>query len=195
MTTVRMDLPTLVQHQQELGRAFKPALNRALISAGKRCLPVLVRSTREAPPANPNGVGQGGAFNTGAYARAWKSTVIPNGVRLFNDSPYAAVIEKGRRAGSRMPPLEAIERWVLRRLRTKAGTYKRGKRAGQEKLRKFGADEDLMKAVALQIARAIARRGLRPRLVMGRVMNQLVQTFTNEIENTLDAALNALGGQ
>jgi hypothetical protein len=61
-------------------------------------------------------------LNTGYYARAWKTEKVVDGaspidgyVRLYNQAPYAGVIEYGRRAGS-MPPSSALVPWVRRKL-------------------------------------------------------------------------------
>jgi hypothetical protein len=61
-------------------------------------------------------------LNTGYYARAWKtekvmesSSALDGYIRVFNQAPYAGVIEYGRRAGV-MPPSGALVPWVRRKL-------------------------------------------------------------------------------
>lgn len=87
-------------------------------------------------------------FNTGFYARAWKTEVGQRGnefyVHVFNQAPYAGVIEYGRRAGVR-PPSSALIPWVRRKLRVPA------KRAA---------------GVAFVVARAIGRRTIAGRHIL-----------------------------
>lgn len=126
-------------------KGFRAAAEAGIRRGAMRALPILQRSGDTAPPASPDG--RVGAFNTGAYRRAWKAAGISGGARIFNAKPYAPVIEKGRKRGSRFPPLAAVERWAYLRL----------------KLSKEEAH-----AAAFPIARAIARRGLKGRKVMKR---------------------------
>jgi len=49
---------------------------------------------------------------TGQFKRAWKVVKFPGGAATANTSPYAAAVEAGRGPG-RMPPVEAIEKWIL----------------------------------------------------------------------------------
>jgi hypothetical protein len=53
--------------------------------------------------------------DTGRFRNAWKASPLKNGAMLSNDTPYAAVIEAGRRPGARMPPLGPIEAWARRK--------------------------------------------------------------------------------
>lgn len=49
---------------------------------------------------------------TGQFKRQWKVVKFPGGAATANTSPYAPMVEAGRGAG-RMPPVEAIEKWIL----------------------------------------------------------------------------------
>lgn len=49
---------------------------------------------------------------TGQFKRQWKVVKFPGGAATANTSPYAAMVEAGRGAG-RMPPVKAIEAWIL----------------------------------------------------------------------------------
>ena len=82
--------------------------------------------------------------NTGALRAAW-STQITRGSRVIrgevvNPKVYAIVMEKGRRAGARMPPVDAIRYWVTRKMGVT------GKEADQ---------------LAYVIARSISRKGIK----------------------------------
>jgi len=82
-----------------------------------------------------------------------------NSVTLYNTTKHAPFVEGGRRAGARMPPREAILPWVLRK--------------------------GLPASAAWPIARAIARRGIKPR----RVITQ--PTFQRRARSILAKHVNA----
>lgn len=157
-----------------LGPGLVAAAVRGVRRGGFRAVSMLQQFTGQAPPANPSGVGQGGAVNTGAYKRAWKMEPLPDGARVHNASPYAGVVEYGRRPG-RFPPLLEVERWARRRL---------------------GLSPKEARRAAFPIARAIASRGLLPRLVLTGPQNAaaLSKAFDEEIAKELDAALAKLLG-
>jgi hypothetical protein len=91
--------------------------------------------------------------NTGALANAF-STKVSRGSRaikgeIVNPLVYALVMEKGRRAGARQPPTDAIQFWVTRKLGI------RGKAAEQ---------------LAFVIARSIGRKGIKGRHMLEKSM-------------------------
>jgi hypothetical protein len=49
---------------------------------------------------------------SGSYLRAFGSRNIPKGAEVYNETPYAGYIERGRRPGARTPPPDAILRWM-----------------------------------------------------------------------------------
>lgn len=63
--------------------------------------------------------------NTGFFSRGWKTdkvvetSPLDSYVRVYNSTPYAGVLEFGRRAGV-MPPPAALVPWVRRKLRVDA---------------------------------------------------------------------------
>lgn len=145
ITCAIADLPKIFQ---KLGERTRPALLRGAKSAAAQMLPLMVRATDNAPPASPRG--SKGAVNTAAYRQRWKTlaTTGPGGslgVLVSNDSPYAGVIEYGRRPGARRPPVEPIARWAQRKL---------------------GLPYKNARSMAFVIARRIGQRGLLPRRVL-----------------------------
>ena len=166
MTVITLRLSELAPWYQKMGPAMNAAVKRGLIRGGMRAVQQLQMATGRAPPANPNGIGTGGAVNTGFYKRAWKMEKLSNGVRVYNAAPYAGIIENGRRPG-RFPPLKVIEKWAQRRLGLSA---KEAKRA------------------AFPIAKAIAKRGLLARKVLERDEPSITQHFFEEIEIELSKA-------
>ncbi len=125
--------------QLELMRAalknneVQKAAKRGLLSAALRGEALVSRLTAKA-----------GKVDTGRFRASWKAAATRDGAQLTNSAPYAAVIEGGRRAGARMPPLGPIEAWANRK----------------------GIDID-----PLMIARAIASRGIPGAFILAQAMS------------------------
>lgn len=151
--------------QRRLGKAFMPAALRGIQAGGLRCIPLLHQSTETAPPASPNG--GTGAVDTRDYLRRWRTSPLPNGVEVFNDSPQAGVIESGRRPGARLPPSEILRPWARRKL---------------------GLSAEQAKGAAFAIARAIGARGLRARRVMARALPAMRKAVLAEVKLALQKA-------
>lgn len=122
-----------------IGRALqKRALERGTKAFLLRAKPMIVKATDAA-----------GAVDTANYRRRWKTSMAQRNGRpaavISNDAPYAGVIEYGRRAGAKAPPRDVLVPWVRRKL---------------------GVPTKEAKSVAFLIARAIKRRGLKPRHVL-----------------------------
>lgn len=129
------------------GRTAVATTNAGLRQVVTKAKEIVAVQTFEAPPASANG--GVGAIDTGKYLRSWKVTKATiNGIRgvlIENSASYMAVIERGRGAGKRPPPIAVIASWAQRRLGL---PYKEARRA------------------AWPIAMAIGRRGLYARRVM-----------------------------
>jgi len=155
-------------------RLLNDAVRRGLISASHRGVETVRLATLRAPPASANG--SRGAVNTGAYRRAWAGHASPPGApqaaTLDNAMPYAGVIEHGMRPGKWVNQ-EALTMWVLRKLRKKL------KAKGAEARRKEA------RGLAFVIARAIHRRGLRPRLVATNSNKALTRIARAEVRREL----------
>lgn len=163
-----MDLRQWRDYHVRLGDAFKPAAIRGLQSCAMRAIVELQQRTRTAPPANPAGIGQGGAVDTGGFLRSWRSVTTDTGVDLYNDAPHGAVVERGRRAGRKRPPISVIARWLMRRLG-------------------LGAREARTRAFA--VANSIKRRGLIGRKIMKSAKQSLIDMAAEEIRHELEVEL------
>lgn len=150
-------------------KTFRAAAERGIRRGAMRALPVLQRAGDNAPPASVGG--SVGANHTGTYRRSWRTASIPGGARLFNLARYADVIERGRRRGSAMPPLAAVERWAKLKLHL---------------------SKDEARRAAFPIARAIARRGLRGRYVMRRAKPEVTRVVVDEMRREVRRALSRL---
>lgn len=164
MRSVTLTPEGLVASYLRLGEQYPAAIRRGLLSASLRAIPALQKATRQAQPASPDGVGQGGAVNTGAYLRAWKSRPVEDGFAVTNDSPYSGIIEQGRAPGGKMPPIEPIARWAQRRL---------------------GLSRDKAQGVAFAIAKRIQKRGLAARQVLQLTTPELLIILRAEIDREL----------
>lgn len=103
----------------------------------------------------------------GDYVAAFRSRSTGDGAVIFNDVPYAATIEFGRRPGLPPPPLDAIRAWV------------------NIKFNIFGKDAY---PVARAVQRAIARRGLPPKRILHQATQwalfQLRKHYANALRRT-----------
>lgn len=133
MAVLRMNSKEFAQYHQRLAQKFKPTLLRGIRSGAQRAVQFLIEQTRLAPPANPAGIGSGGAVNTGAFIREWRSQATSDGAVVTNRNGYGPIIEHGRRAGAKMPPKQAIVEWIKRRLLT-SSPKKKGKKQGPRTL-------------------------------------------------------------
>lgn len=60
-------------------------------------------------------ISQGYKF-TGRHSSSWSLDGISRGVELRNEQPHAIVLETGRRAGAKRPPIKALMPWVAAKL-------------------------------------------------------------------------------
>lgn len=62
---------------------------------------------------------------TGKHSSSWAVGAIRRGSELRNDVPYAIVLETGRRAGAKQPPIKALMPWVAAKLGATTGKSQR----------------------------------------------------------------------
>lgn len=99
--------------------------------------------------------------HTGAFKRGW---TVADGPTVRNDTPYAAVLEHGRRPNRPGPPIAPIREWV------------------RLKLGKTGPEGE---RIAWAIRNSIHRKGSRPRKLMFRVFQKMKPWFRAEVERRL----------
>lgn len=166
-----MKLGDFRQYLRKLRRTLAGAdgaVVRGIHSGVMRSISVVHFSTDHAFPASPNGAS--GAVNTGAYKQAWQFELRQTGGRIYNLRPYAAVIERGRRRGRRVPPIREIELWARRRLGLSGKELDRAKFA---------------------IAKAISKRGLVGRRVLTNpaTTDKITRVVMDEVRSEVRAAL------
>lgn len=166
MPVLVLNAAEFVRYHQQLAERFYPAALRGVHSGAARAIAqVLVPNTRTAPPANPAGVGSGGAVNTGQFLRGWRWKPIDRGAALFNIASHAPFVDGGRNADRKPPPLRAIVLWAIRRL---------------------GLSEAEAKRAAFPIARAISRRGLIGRNILKGGTEEIMRLVTLEVAHELE---------
>lgn len=145
----KIKIAGLAAEIRRIGLGGKAAAQRGILSGALRCVPEMQRRSKAA-----------GAFNIGTYVRSWRAIPTPNGAKIWNVSGVeAAVIEDGRRAGARMPPPAAIQRWAQRKL---------------------GLSAKQAKGAAFVLARAIAVKGIKGKHILRDAVPALIKIVTAE---------------
>ena len=153
----------LAKYYRSLGRNVEPAMRRGVLTGAMRSLGVF-RKTAQL-------VGAWGRGGTPNYMCSFHAARHPLGAVIFNDRPYAGIIEWGRRAGfgvSQEGQL-ALAQWVRRKLRVK--------------------NESEVRGLVFVIARAIKARGLPARNVMKRALPYAMRLVNQEIAKAIAQAM------
>lgn len=108
----------------------------------------------------------------GKFARGWRFEAAGESARVFNKTPYAIVIEMGRRADKRPPPSQVLVPWIAQ---------------------KFGVSMKEARQLSFVVARAIGRKGImaRPIIRNPRVAKRVQSMFTDRVVLDLREALRA----
>lgn len=161
---------TLTQYAKQLRhaaeRGVREAIEAGLQRAAPRCVALLQAK------ANAPGV----PFDTGEYRRRFAATVTGLQLSIYNTDPKAPIIEDGRRAGARMPPVNALIPWVKRK-----GLGRKGR------LKKLG--DQALRGVAWAVARSIAKRGLRAHHVFRGAGAEIDRIVRAEVAGAVNRAL------
>ena len=89
----------------------------------------------------------------------------------INLEEYWKFIEKGRRAGAKIPPVSAIENWIkIRKIIPRPVTLKSGKQR-----------VPTVQQLAYVIARSIARKGIAPRPFMRETIEDTMKDFQSKL--------------
>lgn len=98
----------------------------------------------------------------GTYRRGFKVRELADGAMIYNPVAYAPVIEFGRRPGQKMPPIDAIADWVIRKGLVAAA---RGKAKWDQRREAV--------QIAWLIARKIAARGIEGKHILGQALGAI----------------------
>ena len=121
---------------------------------------------------------------SGTYERSFVVTKIPKGALLSNSAGHAIFVELGRRPG-RMPPVAKILEWMILKRIDKQISRQQGRDAGG---RFVAATQEQLHAVALRIARAIGKRGIKGRKIMQQLQPLLRARLRIEIDEAMKKA-------
>lgn len=146
---MKMSIPQWQKWTKEFGPRAVAAARLGLQVGAGRAVFELQRRTDQA-----------GALDVGTFKRGWKSEPIEKGVRIFNQAPYASVIEYGRRVGATAPPTSALIPWVKRKL---------------------GVPDEKARSVAFLVAQAIQRNGIKGKHILENAKMDIYQWLLQEV--------------
>lgn len=127
----------------------------------------------------------------GSYNRSFRVDDIDGGCVFYNFSTHAPMIEDGRRAGARMPPLDVIFEWVKRKRigATLIGPVQPIHGPRQKGARNISARGDAVQRqqlhIAMQIARKIKARGIPGHMIVSITSTKVDAILRQEIERDL----------
>lgn len=101
---------------------------------------------------------------TGTYERSFVVTNVEDGAILSNSARHAIFVEVGRRSG-RQPPVKAIQEWVM--------------------VKKIARNPAKVRRIAIAIALAIGKRGIRGRYVLKRTMPKIAARLQVEMSKAM----------
>lgn len=153
-------MPAVYVDRRNLGAALRAKLRERQRDVEAAALETCHRGVAEAVRlTNADGL-----VDLGAYKAGFKVSKRTTGPQLLNDTPYAAVIEHGRRPMRPGPPIGPIRAWARRKLSL--------------------SGPDLERA-AWAIQRAIHRRGTPPHKIMFRTQLLMRAFFRLAVEKRL----------
>ena len=133
--------------------------------------------------------------STGVYRAGWRVEKLVDGAALMNGVLYAGIIEHGRRPGKGVSKegQEAIARWVhlhgMDQWDDNQGMRRKLKRTKRDRASKRllkDKQESRARGIAFLIARAIKRRGLPAKNVLGSCRGVLTEQVVEDVRGALD---------
>lgn len=145
-------------------------------------------------PTEPRGDGKP-SYKTvgvnGIYFKGWQVRRTPSGCVLFNDVPYASIIELGTRIGHRMNPA-VLYRWIIIKLGASLREPMRWRKEvlGEGHVMQTRVSDPMwfekeVQRVAFAIARNIRRRGIYPRFILRNSLPDVTRQMGKDIKTLL----------
>ena len=111
--------------------------------------------------------------DVGQYKATWGKHNTPDGAQVGNTSKQATFVERGRRKG-KAPPADALVPWVVRHwrdfdLKKKAAAFRKQNKG----MAKATAKMIVAKKIAIGLAIAIGKRGIKARWVLRRALTSV----------------------
>jgi hypothetical protein len=129
----------------------------------------------------------------GTYRRQWLVQNIPDGVRVYNPTVYAGVIEKGRRPGT-MPPVDPLESWVRRKgiARNVQAAYRAAKKVARASKQRTPPKPPSARSIAFAIALSMKKHGWprppnQPMRILEKAFNRLKVVVKAAVEGVIRA--------
>lgn len=141
---------------RDFGRVLRKRLEADADLARKAALEAAQRGVADVVEAT----NKKGVVDTGHYKRSWRAVPTDEGAELVNDTPYASVIEYGRRPGAPGPPVAPILDWVRRKL-----------------VPEGAVEPEDAERVAHAIRNAIHKHGTKPRYVLRDLVPKLGRNY------------------
>lgn len=152
---------------QVLSRKFDAVKKAAVESVTNTAeLGVAMSVHQTSSKAKPGGKGVG-AVDRGLFKNSWHHRTFPDRAEIFNNAPYAAVIEFGSRPHT--PPLGPLIAWVRR------------------KRKDLGIEEADVFRVAKAIQRKIAREGTAPMFIAKDLLPDLKKELNKDFKRRIAA--------
>jgi len=141
---------------------------------------------KKAAPKNFGKLSQSITYRIGSKSRSRVQAVTGSALS------YAEVMEDGRRAGGRLPPLGPLMLWVQRKFKTIGGRVAKGRDGkfiakGTKGARAARGERDSIARVAYALAWSIKRKGITGR----KYMAGAVQTWQPNFESLFAASVRA----
>jgi hypothetical protein len=167
---VKIPIRDLPKYMQELGDAFGPAILAGLTSAAAFSVSRLVMETDRKNVVNTRQM-----VDAWQASRAMSTGPVSAKIRVYNDAPYSGVMELGRRAGRRLP-------WLRDKPVQEQPLYLWAKS-------KLGLSDEEAARAAWPLAWAIKHKGIKGRLVMTDILDELSMNAAQEVAKELRRAV------
>lgn len=176
-------VPSWWNDPDELGRRLRTGVRIGLHAAGRDAIGQIRDRIMDSQPSPP--------VDTGALMGGMVATPSTDGLSVtVGPAPTVAergsVMELGRRPGQRMPPVDALERWVHHKNLSRPEKERFDKRGRARRLKGSAKAE---RALAYVIARSIAKKGIRARRYIRRALPGIRERLPDFLRTGLAKAL------
>ena len=172
-------LQLTVNGVKQLGKA---AIKAVLDEIGAMAIDILGKSVEI--------LKKNGSVATSKLANSGRVKKIKNGWTVGYIASYAWVVEYGRRANSKRPPLYDILQWVhKKRLAYYQEETKTGKNKGKMRGVKGAGYWKAAMFIAILIANSIGKKGIKPKPFLTPSFNEIMKGFNNRVINAINKAL------
>lgn len=156
---------------RRMGEAAPEAVRKALVEGAVTLRGELVQQAIASSAPQP--------VDRGQYKAGWRMSEVAGGAVVFNLTPQALWMERGRAPGP--VPLKPIRDWVRRKGFWRAEVKARRR----DRTHRPGDTDRIIDRIALAVARKIAEQGIEPRWVLRRSVGALEQRLPGLLRRSL----------